>query len=529
MTLRARLVCALTILGACSDPSASDPSPETDPSARPRSAALVSSAIVRPTAAAVDGQAYVSMVPGTDPVGQRVEVHNLRNGASATSPMRNGGFDPIAVEAEAGDTLSVTVVHQAGDATTTYGIVPIKSRPKVVRTSPASGKTDVPLNSLMVVVFNEPMDSASLPGALSLRQNGADVPGSVSGQTTGGVILSGQLAPANPLAPLSTYEFSVSTAAQSLAGASLDAPLTVGFATGGSVGAVRGLTFVRDGTIFVSTLDGSPPVALLTDAARPAWSPDGRQIAFTRPVDNLLIKWQLCIAREVESDLRCVIGAAEGQVVGGPSWSPDGTMVAFSFWTHYCPNGQCGTSGGYFSGLSVLNTLTMEVETFNTPPVTALSWSPDGRKIAIALFGAGTFGRGALATVNPDGSGFKTLASSFGTYSVAEVTWSPDASRLALILRDEHACPWYCDTAVGVINANGTQLRLLDRAYAGNDAYLWAPAWSPDGGRLAYTTSRGSECTYDSVPCGSDVTVVGVDGGPSEVLIPGGGFPSWRQ
>jgi Tol biopolymer transport system component len=296
-----------------------------------------------------------------------------------------------------------------------------------------------------------------------------------------------------------------------------------------TAGGDRGLAFVREGTVFLSALDGSEAVALVTEAARPAWSPDGARIAFTRPAANLLTRWQLCIAREDGSDIRCATGGADGMVVGGPSWSPDGAMVAFSFWTHDCPNGQCGQFGGYFSGLSLLNTLTMEVETFDTPPVSALSWSPNGRKIAVAMFGVGRFGRGALGVVNPDGTGLETLANSLGSYSVAEVAWSPDAGRLALTLQDENACPWYCDTAIGVINADGTQLRLLDKAQTSEDVYLWAPAWAPDGARLAYTVSRGDECTYDRVPCGSDIAVVRVDGGPIELLISAGGFPSWRQ
>jgi Tol biopolymer transport system component len=113
--------------------------------------------------------------------------------------------------------------------------------------------------------------------------------------------------------------------------------------------------------------------------------------------------------------------------------------------------------------------------------------------------------------------------------SLVLVAWSPDAGRLALTLRDENVCPWYCDTAIGVINADGTQLRLLDKAQTSEDVYLWAPAWAPDGARLAYTVTRGDECTYDRVPCGSDIAVVGVDGGPIELLISAGGFPSWRQ
>ena len=233
MTVRARLFCALAMLVACSEP----PGPED--SAFPGSAALVSSSITRQTgsnASTVGGNAYVSMVPGTDPDGQRVSVRALRTGSSASAPMVNGGFDPLAVQADPGDTLAVTVVYAAGDDSTTYSTVPVWSRPRIVRTSPAAGKTDVPLNSLILVVFNQPMDSASLSDALHLRQNGVDVPGTVSGEVSGGVILSGKLVPDAPLAPNSAYDLTVSTTARSPGGMSLDAPLRIDFRTTASPG-----------------------------------------------------------------------------------------------------------------------------------------------------------------------------------------------------------------------------------------------------------------------------------------------------
>jgi hypothetical protein len=108
---------------------------------------------------------------------------------------------------------------------------------------------------------------------------------------------------------------------------------------------------------------------------------------------------------------------------------------------------------------------------------------------------------------------------------------------LALTLSDESQCPWYCDTAVGVTNADGTQLRVLDKAYtcfggcgAAESYVLGAPEWLGDSGRLAYSITRGGECYVDDrVPCGTDVLVANAAGTEINLLIRSGGFPSWRR
>lgn len=288
------------------------------------------------------------------------------------------------------------------------------------------------------------------------------------------------------------------------------------------------LAFVREGTVLSTSCDGSPPVAVATEATRPAWSPDGSRIAFTRPTNNVLAKWQLCVARENGSEARCTTGDADGDVMGGPSWSPDGSRVAFSVFVHSCPGGQCGQYGGFYSSLYVLETSSMRVDTVSTPPLTSVSWSPDGSRIAFTAFGTGTFGQGALGTVNADGSQLQLLTQSLGTYSAQEVAWSPDGRSLALLLWDESACAWFCDTAIGIVNPDATGLRILATGWAPMGPYFSAPAWSPDGARIAYTASRDESCAYDGVACGTDVLVVAVEGGSSEVLIADGGLPSWR-
>ena len=78
--------------------------------------------------------AFVSLAPGTLPGGASVTIRNRRTRAVVTTGVVDGGIDPIAVPAHAGDTLDVVATDAAG-ATVYAGVssVPVR-RPSERRT-----------------------------------------------------------------------------------------------------------------------------------------------------------------------------------------------------------------------------------------------------------------------------------------------------------------------------------------------------------------------------------------------------------
>ncbi len=82
------------------------------------------------------GFAYISMPPGTDPAGASVTVRDRHAGLPVDAAMADGGFDPIAITAETGDTLLITVHHSDGTSDSGFAVVQARTRPVVVRTSP---------------------------------------------------------------------------------------------------------------------------------------------------------------------------------------------------------------------------------------------------------------------------------------------------------------------------------------------------------------------------------------------------------
>ena len=219
------------VLGlACSD-SPTDPEDPAPPLAP--SPFLVSNPAESP-AAGRGGQfteSWVSLPPGALPEAQAVLVDNPRAGSSVTAQVVNGGFDPVALAAAEGDTLDFLVQGAGGAHLGSYRkVVAKRSPPAVVRTSPPPNKRDVPLNTRIVVTFSEPMDGASLPGAVTLLVGGLPVPGSV--ETDGEDGLRATFTAAEPLDPLATYQLRIGTGALDRDGDGLTAAFETSFTTG---------------------------------------------------------------------------------------------------------------------------------------------------------------------------------------------------------------------------------------------------------------------------------------------------------
>jgi TolB protein len=129
----------------------------------------------------------------------------------------------------------------------------------------------------------------------------------------------------------------------------------------------------RDGNaeIYVMNADGTGTLRLTSNAARenyPAWSPDGRRIAFTSDRDG---KAELYVMDADGS------GATRLTTEGGSAgaWSPDGTKIAYT--GRFCPGYPYACHPAVFvkAGTELPRPLSFAV---GERP----SWSPDGRAIA---------------------------------------------------------------------------------------------------------------------------------------------------
>ena len=284
---------------------------------------------------------------------------------------------------------------------------------------------------------------------------------------------------------------------------------------------VQAPAWSRDGRtiVFVSWRDGNGEVyAMNADAseprnltqhpakdARPAWSPDGRRIAFVSRRDG---NSEVYVMNADGSGKRNLTRNRASDDY--PTWSPDGRRLAFlrgpDFYSYQLYVVNADGSG--------LRRLTLRVPE-GTPETTGprrggqLVWSPDGRTIY--------FGRYLVRT---DGSGARRLP-----YIPLTAVWSPDGTRIAFAghkwlygaPRKPGPCCYSSHSDIYVMNADGSGRRKLTH----NARYNAEPAWSPDGRKIAFRSTRNGN---------RDIYVMNADGSGKRNLTrnpANDGNPSW--
>jgi hypothetical protein len=395
------------------------------------------------------GLVFASLPPGNVPNGVTVVIQNRRTGAQVTAALVNGGFDPVSVEAAAGDTLDIriSVIGQA-QVLRFVTVVPVVHPPVIVRTDPPTGKRDVPLNSVMVLIFSEPIDLATLTdSSVKLMLGGVPVAGTLAFADPSRLNVT--FTPARPLTVGSDYALVMSQEIEDLTGEPLQVPVTVSFTTIATASASAS-TFARviphrplgyadnyvfyfDGTFelryqtqtwgnFAYTGRYSIADSIITldfDANRPQWVATA-----TIRGDSLLVACNLMMQLDGFVDGVYVRTAGIGFTPGlriafvsdrqgynqiyvvdtsgsnlvplvtgaYPAWSSNGLRIAYT---------SVSPGGGSYPYLWIIN-----VDGSNPTPLgdgKMPAWSPDGSQI---VFSVGT----AIMVMNADGSNRRTLA-----------------------------------------------------------------------------------------------------------------------
>ena len=205
----------------------------------------------------------------------------------------------------------------------------------------------------------------------------------------------------------------------------------------------------------------TPLTSLADRTGNPAFSPDGRQVAFRRQsfVPGNSGIWVKQVGEEG------LLQLTNGDTDCCPVWSPDGHSVAFSRLsdkqrTIY----EVPVKGGAVRVLSVAGMVSGHAE---------IDWSPDGDKIAFAAKGAQN--PSAIFLLSLDS---RTVRQITGPHAKDEdwgPAFSPDGSRIAFVRSSN----------IMVMPAEGGELQRLTPESV---SVLGSPAWAPDGQSIVFAS-----------------------------------------
>jgi TolB protein len=245
------------------------------------------------------------------------------------------------------------------------------------------------------------------------------------------------------------------------------------------------LLFVKDGNLWLWDAGRARQFTTGDTWRQPQWSPDGSEIAYVYRSTNFS---EIFVMSADGSNSRRLTRSQSSSLsdndwVFRPTWSPNGTQLAFiSDSQTYHPVVWLMNRDG--SGQRQLMSVTALQEAADS-----LSWSPDGKRLAVTAFGQDQ-SQIVIVDLAAPRSPQPLSDSGQGAFDPA---WSPDGNAVAYAVRQ------LAGVVIRIHRFDGSAD--VEVVHGGLNR---SPVWSPDGTHLAFLSARGGTFELSVVDVGTD-------------------------
>ncbi len=212
----------------------------------------------------------------------------------------------------------------------------------------------------------------------------------------------------------------------------------------------------------VADADGVGAQIMLTSQEpilSPAWSPDGRKLAYVSLED----KRTRVFVQDIASGSRQIAAQWTG-LNSAPAWSPDGSRLALSLSRDGNPE------------IYVLHLASGSLQRLTANPAidTEPAWAPDGNSL---VFTSDRGGRPQIYRLSATGGDAQRVSFS-GNYN-ARASYSPDGTRLVMINGGDQGF------RIGVLDLRNGQMNILSQTSMDE-----SPSFAPNGSLVIYTSGQ---------------------------------------
>jgi TolB protein len=199
----------------------------------------------------------------------------------------------------------------------------------------------------------------------------------------------------------------------------------------------------------------------------PAYTPDGREIVFTRchpPPKDVCAIWKMrSDGTHREALTRFVHNTREERTDFFASVSPDGGSIAFGRFD----------AGGFQGRIFVMTADGRHAHAVTKPPLEAFDpdWAPNGKRITFSSKGPRL--GSSIYTIKPDGTDLQQVTPSIFPHNNALSTYSPRGNRLAFV--SDRNYPDACCNDLFAIDSGGGGEHMIDTGLS--DAGILFPSW----------------------------------------------------